>query len=45
MKKVLIVCYGLKDKQDVVNLYAQTKVDIIVCTKRKDINYLNSSLE
>jgi len=44
MKKILVVGYGSIGKRHVENLLSISNLEIIVCTKRNDINKLKNSI-
>ena len=43
MKKILVVGYGSIGKRHVENLLSISNLEIIVCTKRNDINKLKNT--
>ena len=43
--KILVVGYGSIGKRHVMNILQNTKSDIIICTKRKDVKFLNKNIK
>ena len=43
--KILVVGYGSIGKRHVTNLLQNTKAEIIICTKRKDIKFSNRNVK
>jgi len=45
MKKILVVGYGSIGKRHIENLLSISNLEVIVCTKRKDIGKLKKQME